>query len=405
MAERNSRLAMVAVLLSFLVIFFSFEFAVKKSGIQKGMVKTFQQFFPFGFGILGMIIVSVLLASRNDRDCFQFTKIEADIGGPGIRISIWAQGVVLLAMSGIGTFHSKATGIKEIGAGLAITHLSLAIALLVEMNKGGPTEEASTEQNGTMSKDFRNLTAADAILGAMILDSQNVALSIPLVNKETLASRWQVLIMVLCQALGLVLTGVLARFFGQGDFPVELSHSKRSNETYETCDSLRVVWWGWLSNGKDKDAIPQMTVFWVYFAFRCLLFAQSSSHALYNTWIFHDAEKHHKALRRVTFPSLVEDLSFYERVRRRIKFKPSDNTEFKRYPTTVSLMYIVYGMVSWGSLAAAETALTSFGEQAEHDFSVGQVSAVVVASVTILRGLWFFSRMVLVDRDGIGCFC
>ncbi|KAF6812844.1 hypothetical protein CMUS01_12963 [Colletotrichum musicola] len=385
---------MAAVLLSFLVIFFAFEFLVKKLEIEDNKVKKLQQFLPFGFCILGIILLSVLLTGNNERNCDQYVEIDADIGGPGIRFAVWAQGIVLLAIAIIGTFHAKATGIKEIGAGLAITHFSLAIALLVEMAK-------KQVKDGNVTQ----LNAADAILGAMILDSQNVALSIPLVTKETLASRWQVCAMVFCQAFGLVLTGILVGNFGDGVFPIELKQVKKP----ETCDSVRVVWWGLLStplsNSQDEQyTSPEMAVFWVYFTFRWLLCLHSSFHALFNMSIFHRAEKIGDPLKGITFRRLLEDLSFYERLWKRMKFTTSD-TIFQQYPTTVSLMFVFYVVVSWGSLAAAEIALRrDFGDQPEHDFSVGQVIAVVVAGVTILRGLWLFSRMVQRDRRSIGWF-
>jgi hypothetical protein len=72
-----------------------------------------------------------------------------------------------------GCFHEAPTAGKEVGAGLLVTHISLAIALIVPLIRG-------------------NLSMVDAVLGSMILDGQNTALSIQLSTKETLAARWQV---------------------------------------------------------------------------------------------------------------------------------------------------------------------------------------------------------------------
>jgi hypothetical protein len=116
--------------------------------------------------------------------CLSIAQVDADIGGDGIRIAIWTQICFLIAIAVLGTFHCKATGAKELGAGLAVTHFSLAVALLVQFGRG-------------------TLTPADAVIGAMILDAQNSALLIQLTTKMTLAARWQVGIIAACQATGL----------------------------------------------------------------------------------------------------------------------------------------------------------------------------------------------------------
>ncbi|KAI2621385.1 hypothetical protein GGS26DRAFT_568954 [Hypomontagnella submonticulosa] len=89
----------------------------------------------------------------------------------GVRVSIWVQEAVLLTIALLGTFHPFSTGAKEAEAGLAITHVPFIIAVLVQMGQ-------------------QTLISVNAVLGAMILVAQNNALSIQLVAKETLASRW-----------------------------------------------------------------------------------------------------------------------------------------------------------------------------------------------------------------------
>jgi hypothetical protein len=68
-----------------------------------------------------------------NRECS--TDPDADISGVGVRVSIWAQIGVLLLISCLGFFHTEDTGIKEVNAGLLLTHVSLAIALTVQMHK------------------------------------------------------------------------------------------------------------------------------------------------------------------------------------------------------------------------------------------------------------------------------
>jgi hypothetical protein len=61
--------------------------------------------------------------------------------------------------------------VKEVGGGLIITHISLAVALLIQMGRN-------------------TLSSVDAAIGFMILDAQNLALQVPFSMKETLAARW-----------------------------------------------------------------------------------------------------------------------------------------------------------------------------------------------------------------------
>lgn len=110
------------------------------------------------------------------------TDIDADIGGVGIRMAAWVQVVVLIIISILGSLHSKATGSKEVGTGLVLAHVSLAIALVVQISRG-------------------TLSLADAATGAMVLDAQNIALSVQLVSKEVLAARWQVATVIITSQL------------------------------------------------------------------------------------------------------------------------------------------------------------------------------------------------------------
>jgi predicted anti-sigma-YlaC factor YlaD len=98
-------------------------------------------------------------------------SLDADIAGIGVRIAAFMQVCVLAFVSLLGVFHCRATGVKELGARLLYTSVSLKMALVVRMCRG-------------------SLAPADAAVGAMILDGQNMALSIQLTAKETLASRW-----------------------------------------------------------------------------------------------------------------------------------------------------------------------------------------------------------------------
>ncbi|KAK2035906.1 hypothetical protein LZ31DRAFT_561517, partial [Colletotrichum somersetense] len=104
---------------------------------------------------------------------------------------------------------------KEVGAGLAVPHLFLAIALLIHIHQGGV-----------------KVSLADKILGSMVLDAQNIALSIPLLTKETLAARWQVVVTVVCQTFDIIILGVIVNDFGNGNINIT------------DCPCLSAAWWG-----------------------------------------------------------------------------------------------------------------------------------------------------------------
>jgi len=178
---------------------------------------------PISISLLGAVLIPIMFVETNSErpriasaaQCK--AELGADIGGDGIRISIWTQEYVLILMAILGTFHCGATGAKEIGAGLAITHAAWAIAMLVQMAR-------------------KTLSSADAIIGSMILDSQSSALSIQPVAKETLATWWQVCVIVLCQVFGLSVLPVFIQNFSSGTFAIK------------QCRCLSVFWWAWLSD-------------------------------------------------------------------------------------------------------------------------------------------------------------
>jgi hypothetical protein len=176
---------------------------------------------PLSAAFLGVIIVTIIFSvaseSYSDSDKACSTDLDADVSGDGVRVSIWAQIGVLIIISVIGVFHPEDTGIKEVGGGLILTHISLVIALLVQMRRG-------------------TLTSVDAAIGAAILDAQNMALLIPLTAKEVLAARWQVIILIPTQIFGLVILPLIVVGLDNGDF------------TPKDCRCLLVFWWSWISS-------------------------------------------------------------------------------------------------------------------------------------------------------------
>jgi len=288
--------------------------------------------------------------------------VEADVASGGVRIAVWAQVAVLLIISVLGNFHSKATGAKEIEIGLVLTHISLAIAILVQANHG-------------------TLTLADAVIGSMVLDAQNMALSIQLAAKETLAARWQVTIVVLSQAFGLIVVAFVISKVDDG--------SLITND----CRCLKVFWWAFISNCPSVSS--EWAIFWIYFICGCIDFCQSSFHSLYNTRSFHLAEpkkdgltsddrQNGKAFVSITYPYGTS----------------SQATLFGEYPAAVTFMYTLYGLYALTSLTAAETTMRELDLSPTSAIdSVGQIIALVIASATILRAVWLFGSLFVHEKE------
>ncbi|KAK4225164.1 hypothetical protein QBC38DRAFT_483625 [Podospora fimiseda] len=330
---------------------------------------------PTFVGLVAVPLFAITFSGQGDQhpginnECT--TDLDADIAGDGVRASVWVQGGVLLFIALTGTFHPFTTGIKEVGGGLVITHISLAIALAVQMGR-------------------QTLSSVDAVIGCLILDAQNSALSIQLAGKETLAARWQAIIVMLAQASGLVVFAVIMSQFTSGSFVTD------------ECQCFSVFWWGWLSNCSLFPS-AEHTVFWLYFALRCLFFAQCSFHTMWNTRTFDEAEKiargkkltnkesggnekENGCLCGITYPDPI--------------YPPGNEILIKYcdYPATATLMYVLHGVTAVTSMAVSESIIRDYSLRANSQvYSVGQVIALVVAGSTVLRALWLFLRMF---RDG-----
>ncbi|KAM0427835.1 hypothetical protein ACHAPT_007292 [Fusarium lateritium] len=367
MSTSESRTGILAVFLVLQIIVFILEVLVFSPSIRhRGWYMPLRQWLaPLGVALLGVILVPVVFKGVDSTGeaihgaCR--VGVDADVAGDGVRIATWMQICVLIAISLLGTFHPNATGAKEMGAGLVLTHVSLAIALLVQVKQ-------------------RKLTLADAAVGAMLLDAQNMALSIPLAAKEVLAARWQVRVMATAQLFGLVtLLFVIKKLF-QGSFYTD------------DCPCLTVFWWAWLSNCRPPQ--KEQALFWVYCSLRCLIFAQTSFHSFYNAEKFHQAE-----------PKCGDegtDIQQRGGVLVHITY-PNDNVEglpaaYSEYPASTSFLYALHGVLALTSMNAAEMAIQDSDLQPSSAInSVGQVIALVVASATAFRAAWLFLMLFIRD--------
>jgi hypothetical protein len=197
----------------------------------------------------------------------------------------------------------------------------------------------------------------------MILDGQNMALAIQLTAKEILTSRWQVILAVITQ------------FVGVGTISATVSGLNGQSYAFEDCSCLAVFWWGWLGNCSPSISSLEPTVFWTYLACRFIGNLQISFHALWNTTSFDRAEKDTRntanKLRKLGGPLFgITYPHFSER----------GTARYGEYPATVTFMYAFYGLFALTSLVNAETTIRD----------LGIVPSSAIALATFFRVFWLF---------------
>ncbi|KAL7620732.1 hypothetical protein AAE478_009730 [Parahypoxylon ruwenzoriense] len=378
--------------------------------------------------ILGCVSF-VGLGSKGPDEPGQCESADADIVGDGVRAAAWMQVGILFLITFTGVWHFRETAVKEIGGGLIITHVSLAIALLVPLAR-------------------KELSPIDAILGSLILDAQGSSLSIQLVTKETLAARWQVGITLLAQLLGLIIEGILV-----GSFTTDLLPSR-------ACNCFSVFWWAWFSNCPTDSPPNDIRPYWIYFGYRFINIAHGSYFAITRAETFHEAERWD--LQNPCNPSDVRNCrtcdkcSYCKTCKRRtkcheprsnspghnephqdsqscpncsgctrcgyafggIKSTSSKNCEscnictecghnidasnsillfdsrFSESMVTVSITFLENSVLALLSMISAEVTMSvNLVQKTSPLYSVGQVTALTIAGGTALRALWYFLFM------------
>ncbi|KAF5003838.1 hypothetical protein FDECE_9631 [Fusarium decemcellulare] len=363
MSDVGSRLGVATVFLALVALIFVLELLILFTGADnKPWGRALRQWYaPIGAAVLGVILVPILFVGVYTKT--EIVKsvctaiLDADVAGDGVRIGAWVQIGTLIVISLIGSFHPKATGAKEIGAGLVLTHISLAISLLVQVKRD-------------------TLGVADAAVGSMILDAQNMALSIQLVSKETLAARWQVRTVIIVQIFGLVILALLVtRLFGDSFVTTD-------------CHCLKAFWWAWLGNCSPSR--KEQAIFWRLYALRCVTFLQASFHSMYNAPKFHLAEPKcgNEGNEYQERGGLLIDITYP------YSSDSGPAAFYSEYPATISFMYALYGVFALTSMGAAETAMRDLDLKLSSGISsVGQIIAIVIAIVTFFRAVYLFGRM------------
>jgi len=275
--------------------------------------------------------------------------IDGDIAGDGVRAALWVQQGILWLSVLTGAFlkasQPRPTAVKELAAGLVVTHLSLAIAVLVQIGQG-------------------TLTPLDAGIVVMILDAQNAALAVAFSSRETLAARWEVVSISAAQVFGLVVIGVVLARFEEGGFVTG------------DCKCFEFFWWAWQSTCEEGRGLPaaERAVLWAYYAFRWLNSAQNWHFGVRYMWIFNIMEQDKELWDGVGATGEGEDGT--------PGVPPTAGFGF--------LQNLVFGLVS---SVAAELTITGYTSGDEpKPFTVGQITAMVIAVTTTLRATWLFIR-------------
>jgi hypothetical protein len=355
-----ARIAIVAIFLLLGVLTFISEVIFfKVIWLKRWRIPLAQLWIPIFIVIVGIIMISITFAGVKENpygivnQCP--TEVDADIGGDGVRVAVWVQIVSLLLISILSSFHTSAVGVKEIGAGLILTHISLSIAMLVQLGQD-------------------TLSFADAAIGTMILDAQNMALSIQLGSKDTLASRWQVGVTTITQAFGLVVEAILISKFTSGTSLVT-----------DQCKCLTFFWWGWISNCAKLPS--QAAILWTYYACHLVASFQSNFHAIWNARFFDRAERGEKDPHSFLEDRLLDGITY-------IHMSDYGEAMFNEYPATVTLMYGFYGLFALTSMITAEDTMSHYELRPSSQInSVGQIIALVVAAASVARATWLLWRL------------
>jgi hypothetical protein len=408
MSSPEARLAFVVILLACQLIFFTIEFfwVIKNPHWYTWGLKRFQSI-AILIAVLGFIFALVAWVSRGtaqtDINSKCTVSIDGDVGGIGVRIAFWVQESVIFVAAFTGIFHRKPTAAKEVGAGLLIMQTSFSIALLVQMAQ-------------------HMLSPADAAIGLMILDALNMALSIQLFMKHPLASRWQVCTVLLSQSLGLVTIAILTARFNKGKFNAK------------DCKCFMFFWWAWLNSCSLVSSF-EVPIFWIYYGFRCLNFVHNCFFSLKQTWDFDACDKLQSLQRYLKtqngenlskirgglegMDGQVLDLTVLEQLEDSDKRFWGDNKVRQQLInylllwmdyngdtlywedrlTTINLYFFTSAVFALTSMAAAESTLRDFRpNQSGQKFSIGQITALVIAGSTAIREVWVFGFMFLKAR-------
>ncbi|KAK5724022.1 hypothetical protein LTR17_013684 [Elasticomyces elasticus] len=170
--------------------------------------------------VMASLMACILLATEWTTTCGTMT-LNADIGGVGVLVGIYFPVLLAILSLGIGHYHTREAGTKEIGVVLLANLIYLTFNLL----------KATTNPSG--------LSFADAVVALLSIDATSAALSATTSNKDALAARTFVGLCAFAQVTAAVAAIVTVATLG---------HSWAEQRSAECCS--RQVWWTtWTSCG------------------------------------------------------------------------------------------------------------------------------------------------------------
>jgi hypothetical protein len=183
-------------------------------------------------------------------------RMNADIGGIGIRISLYISLAVTVLSSLTGHFHQEKTAVKDIGtAQLACKFLGSSGSDL-----RSHTFLAMLSTTFALLRSYTVLSFWQIMVAVMSLDITSATVQMALSQKDTLASRWWVVLNSISQLLVQTSLGIV---LGKA-FPF----SPAKQDPCQPC--VRAVWWGAFDS---CDKVP--FAFWIYWTLRTVLLMRS----------------------------------------------------------------------------------------------------------------------------------
>lgn len=193
---------------------------------------------------------------NSPRSC-NFSNIDPDIAGLGVRVSLWVPGVIVMAIAGLGHFHAEETGVKTISVTLLGVQICYAWNLVT-----------------------KQMPAVDMLIGAMILDGLVSITSATFSMKECLAARQLVRAGHLVQFLALAALAVTVRKMAH------VSLKSTSEAEGDLCSCFHAYWWGPVDTCKGVSP-----TFWLYFTWKIITFLHGLYLSLWHMGDYDAAEK------------------------------------------------------------------------------------------------------------------
>lgn len=174
--------------------------------------------------------------------------LNPDVSGAGVRISFYVSGAITIIIAILGHLHCKVTGVKAMSGLLLFAQICYSINLFKGLRWFRSAE--NTE-----------LSAVDALTGAMILNAYISAVSVTFSMKECMTARWLILSGLISQVPALVVVAlVMAKLQKFSPGSPDANYRRFS-----------AFWWGIFDTCNGASAN-----FWLYFTLRGFTWVHNS---------------------------------------------------------------------------------------------------------------------------------